>query len=101
MVSPSALPSTFRSRAAGSAVLPAAVGVLKAGWTLWRNRRQVRRLDELDDHLLFDIGLTRADLREACMTPLHLDPTLRLALMVHQSRARGSVPAARPTRRRP
>jgi len=32
-------------------------------------RRQLRALSDLDDHLLRDVGLSRADLEHACFTP--------------------------------
>ncbi len=51
--------------------------------TVIRNRAAVKSLGDLDDYLLADIGLTRADLREAASVPLHLDPTLSLAIKVH------------------
>lgn len=52
-----------------------------------RNRWQLKQLHDLDDHLLADIGLTRADLREAAEMPLLSDPSVRLSLI-----ARGSDP---------
>ncbi len=44
-----------------------------------RNRRDARRLAELDVHMLKDIGLTRSDLRDAYSEPLWRDPTDMLA----------------------
>lgn len=67
-------------------------------WTVIRNRRRVRQLGELDDYLLADMGLTRADLREAYSVPIHHDPSLRLAVMVHEHRA--PVTESRPRGRR-
>ncbi len=53
---------------------------LVAAWTALVNRRQVRRLSELDDYLLADIGLSRADVEDAASLPIYEDPTARLAL---------------------
>jgi uncharacterized protein YjiS (DUF1127 family) len=36
--------------------------LLRGWWERMRSRRQVRNLCELDDHILQDIGLTRAEL---------------------------------------
>ncbi len=41
-------------------------------WT--KNRYALRRLDQLDDHMLKDIGLTRSDLVSAHAVPWHTDP---------------------------
>jgi len=51
--------------------------------TVIRNRAAVRSLGDLDDYLLADIGLTRADLREAIAVPLTDDPSRLLAARVH------------------
>ena len=59
----------------------AVVGALAASWTIMQNRRRIRALGELDDYLLADMGLTREDLREAYATPVHLDASLRLAVL--------------------
>ena len=48
-----------------------------------RNRRTVTRLDTLDDHVLADIGLTRADVREA-----NLDPEFDAQALIQADRRR-------------
>jgi uncharacterized protein YjiS (DUF1127 family) len=40
----------------------------------WWKRRTLRRLQDLDDHLLFDIGLTRDEIDRALRLPLSIDP---------------------------
>ena len=44
----------------------------------WRHRRDVEVLSSFDDHMLADIGLTRADLRDAMAGPRWHDPTVLL-----------------------
>ncbi|ABR59242.1 DUF1127 domain-containing protein [Sinorhizobium medicae] len=39
--------------------------MLSAVWHLYRNRRQIARLHDLDDRQLLDMGLKREDLHEA------------------------------------
>lgn len=51
------------------------------------NRRAVVRLSDLDDHLLRDIGVTREDVRWSLDTPVHVDPSHRLALRRLQGKA--------------
>lgn len=63
----------------------------------WRNilavrRRQgLRRLAELDDRLLADIGIARSDLPAVGRAPLLRDPTKRLA---QRARDRRDAPAS-------
>jgi uncharacterized protein YjiS (DUF1127 family) len=45
-------------------------GLLARYWHNWQARRAVKRLDELDDFLLGDIGVTRADINLALRAPL-------------------------------
>ena len=59
-----------------------------AAWTSLRNRSQVRRLAELDDHLLADIGLTRSDVEEASSMPITTDPSIQLAAVAMRNTAR-------------
>lgn len=44
----------------------------------WRKRRQLRQLEQLDDHVLMDIGLTRDELIRIQRVPLALDPVSEL-----------------------
>ena len=46
-----------------------------------RNRRHVAALGELDDHLLRDIGLQRADILAALAQPRHRDPSRMLKIL--------------------
>jgi uncharacterized protein YjiS (DUF1127 family) len=46
-----------------------------------RNRRHVVALGELDDHLLRDIGLQRADVLAALAQPRHRDPSRMLKIL--------------------
>jgi uncharacterized protein YjiS (DUF1127 family) len=89
---------TFPGFATLLGVARVAFRTAEAGWAVIRNRRRVRQLGELDDYLLADMGLTRADLREAYSVPIHHDPSLRLAVLVHEHRV--SATECRPRGRR-
>jgi uncharacterized protein YjiS (DUF1127 family) len=54
-------------------------------WRNWKSRRAIAGLEKLDDRLLRDIGLTRADLHWA--TGLPLSENAALALEERQRRA--------------
>jgi len=75
--------TTISQPVSGSATVAAAArrvaGAFAAAWTVYRNRRQLRRLAELDDYLLADMGLSRADVEAAAVTPFYTDPTAKLA----------------------
>jgi uncharacterized protein YjiS (DUF1127 family) len=78
---------------------------MTAVWSSFRNRRQIRHLAALDDHLLADVGLTRADVEAAADLPLHEDPTRYIALTVGMRGVGGDGvihyrPGGRPIRRR-
>jgi uncharacterized protein YjiS (DUF1127 family) len=62
-------------------------GVLGRLLRNWQARRSVSQLAKLDDHLLHDIGLTRADVEWATAQPLTFNATL--ALEEHSSEWRG------------
>lgn len=40
----------------------------------WRSRRTLAKLEQFEDHILFDIGLSRAELRAARRLPWDVDP---------------------------
>jgi uncharacterized protein YjiS (DUF1127 family) len=72
--------------------------VMAATWTAAQNRRQVRRLADLDDHLLADIGLTRDDVVGASSVPIHEDPTRLLAATAGMRGEAGECIVLRPPR---
>jgi uncharacterized protein YjiS (DUF1127 family) len=51
---------------------------------IWRRWRDVELLASFDDHMLADIGLTRADLHDAIAEPRWRDPTTLLDLRRHE-----------------
>jgi uncharacterized protein YjiS (DUF1127 family) len=52
----------------------------------WRKRRQLRQLEQLDDHVLMDIGLTRDELIRVQRSPLSVDPVSELLTVKPVSR---------------
>jgi uncharacterized protein YjiS (DUF1127 family) len=70
----------------GAGVLSRAVAALVAVAARWakavakarRNRQEARKLAGLDRRMLADIGLTRADVRDAFSEPFWEDPTALL-----------------------
>lgn len=58
---------------------------------IWRRWRDVELLASFDDHMLADIGLTRADLHDAISEPRWRDPTMLLDLRRHERLARRHV----------
>lgn len=55
-------------------------------YQLWRNRREVRRLQGLSDRELDDIGLQRSDVERALMVGWRTDASERLAEIRHERR---------------
>jgi hypothetical protein len=53
-------------------------GLLLRLWGNWRARKDITRLQQLDDHLLKDIGVTRADIFWASQQPLDVNAALVL-----------------------
>lgn len=53
-------------------------------WRVWNGRRAMRRLNELSDWELMDIGLTRDDLRRAYHLPIFDDPTQHLQRVIQE-----------------
>ncbi|GLK73573.1 DUF1127 domain-containing protein [Ancylobacter dichloromethanicus] len=81
-------------RTAFSSFGTAASGLLIAAFTgsvqfikAVASRRHLAQLGEFDDRMLRDIGLTRADLRDASSGPLWQDPTAVLVVRSVERRA--------------
>jgi uncharacterized protein YjiS (DUF1127 family) len=55
----------------------------------WFAKRQLRRLELLDDYILHDIGLTRDDLRQGLRLPHDMDPIAEVMLYRDRRMARG------------
>lgn len=65
----------------------------------WRKRRHIKELEQLDDHVLNDIGLTRADIQAVLTQPLSVDPFWELERQASMGR-RARSPAGSPAPRR-
>ena len=76
-------------RPARTGALPALVHHVQDLFRRWSRRRQLMRINELDDHLLFDIGLDRGDVRWALDLPFSFDPGLELQRRALRNRSRG------------
>ncbi|OYW60741.1 MAG: hypothetical protein B7X99_17135 [Rhizobiales bacterium 17-65-6] len=57
------------------------------------NRRALAQLGQLDDHMLRDIGVTRADLNDAASEPMWRDGTQVLILRTTERRAAARMKA--------
>lgn len=53
---------------------------------VWKNRRDVGRLLEWDDHMLRDIGLTQGDVYCAMAIHGHEDPSIQLTMLAVERR---------------
>jgi uncharacterized protein YjiS (DUF1127 family) len=60
----------------------------------WQNRRVVNRLNELDDHQLFDMGLCRSDVRDVRAASFFSDAGLHLTIAARE-RARRHLRSGR------
>ncbi|MFD1327314.1 DUF1127 domain-containing protein [Mycoplana ramosa] len=62
----------------------------------WRNRSALNRLNDLDDHMLLDIGLRREDVRNALISSYYwADPDMHLTITA-RDRARRHLRSGRP-----
>ena len=70
------------SRSIGqSAIGTTAAALVQVVWRIVvaiKNRRELARLADLDDHMLADIGLRRSDVEAARSVPFWQDPTSNL-----------------------
>ncbi len=71
---------TSATRNSTTRPLARVAAILRRLATLLSNRSAVRRLTELDDRTLKDIGLMRADVSAALAEPLYRDASERLIL---------------------
>ena len=60
----------------------------------WQNRRVVNRLNELDDHQLFDMGLCRSDVQAVRASSFFSDAGLHLTIAARE-RARRHLRSGR------
>ncbi len=60
----------------------------------WQNRRVVNRLNELDDHQLFDMGLCRGDVQSVRTASFFTDAGLHLTIAARE-RARRHLRSGR------
>lgn len=79
----------MRDYALNQAVFRGEIGspTLTRLWRNWLARRAVARLEDLDDHLLRDIGVTRAEIRWARKLPLSANSALALEERSHKLRS--------------
>lgn len=86
------LPATSTTNSVLSQVVQSVFTSVMRRWTLFRNRRHVAHLNELDSYLLRDIGVHRGDIYTAIHTRATDDPTRVLAALAD---ARARVEATR------
>jgi len=55
----------------------------------WRNRRTARRLMDLDDHMLADIGVLRGDVLQTLGSGGEVDPNGSLGRLARRRKRRG------------
>ncbi len=72
-------------------------GILARLYRNWKARRAVARLDQLDDFLLHDIGVSREDIFAASHLPLSVNAALALdeATRNHLRQAAQKIPQRR------
>ncbi|MEM1286451.1 MAG: DUF1127 domain-containing protein [Pseudomonadota bacterium] len=68
------LPGVSQGRPPLSAIFLGAWTEAKTLYRRWNNRREIRAMMDLDDHLLCDMGITRYDVLRAGNTPLSQSP---------------------------
>lgn len=60
---------------------------IRAWISLWRTRRRFNRLLDLDDRMLDDIGVTRAEVEYASRLPLGVNAAMELRRLANGRRA--------------
>lgn len=69
-------------------LLRSALSRITAAYRLRADRRDILRLADLDDRILDDIGVTRAEVHAVCELPLGTNAALALRRMASERRAR-------------
>ena len=80
--------ATKPGRSLLTAFLGTPLPVARAVYGAWRKRREAGALRHLDERMLADLGLTRADVDRAFNTPWYQDPSQELNLGRIRNRAR-------------
>ena len=73
---------------ASAGTLPAVLRTIGTAFRLWKERRHLRKLTELDDHLLADIGVRRDDVAWALNLPFSHEPFTELQRRVRDNKQR-------------
>jgi uncharacterized protein YjiS (DUF1127 family) len=69
------------------------LAVLRTLISNWRKRRRLRSLQHMNDHMLDDIGLTRADVAATLSQPVTVDPVWDLERRARRRRNQSVPPA--------
>ena len=69
------------------------LAALRTLFANWRKRRRLRNLQHMNDHMLDDIGLTRADVAATLGQPMTVDPIWDLERRVLRRRNQSMSPA--------
>ena len=78
-----------QNSAFGAGVIPGLLAMAGQALRSWRDRRTVETLTDFDDHMLADIGLTRADVDRALDLPFADNVSMELQRLAFTNRLRG------------
>jgi uncharacterized protein YjiS (DUF1127 family) len=77
-----------RQESVASSLLSSLAGSVARFYRTWRTRRGLVQMTDLDDHILDDIGVTRADIQAVLSRPYVDSPALELQRIAQRNRAR-------------
>jgi uncharacterized protein YjiS (DUF1127 family) len=78
-----------QTNSAPAGLLATLINTARTVWVAGLRRRKLASLLDLDDHMLADVGVTRADVKWALDLPFSHDPGLELQRRALRNRARG------------
>jgi len=78
-----------QTNSAPAGLLTSFLHLVQGALHTWNSRRKLATLSDMDDHLLFDIGLNRDDVRVALDLPFMQDPGVELQRRAARNRSRG------------